>query len=209
MGQLLRRQQLHSVLVLHRRLMPPRNLKRINHLGLVHLKHPPSIHPSALARMKADRLPLSHLGQHPRQLRTRILRFLLEHRQIHSEPLQVQHLAVLPHLLNRRLSPLVGRLLLQAALLLDLNLPRLRVEPTLLFLNLLCRRPRLLGVGLASARPLLPLPRSLLPFRWPNQRPLEGHYLQSVLRPPNYLVVSGRSRSCLAGATLSGSAAST
>lgn len=207
MDQLLPRQQFHSVLV-HLRLQP-RSLKRANHLeGLVHLKHLPSIHPSALVRMKADQLPLSHLGKHPRQLRTRLLRFLLVYRQIptqiHSRPLQARHLVVPPHLLNQHPSPLVRQVLLQVALRLDLNPPRLLVEETLLFLNPPSQR-QLLGAGLVSAKLLLPLPHSLLLFPWLNQRLLEGHYSQLVL----HQLVRGRLRSCLAGATSSGSAAST
>jgi hypothetical protein len=174
---------------------------------LERLEHPPSTHPSALARMKVDLLLLLHLDRHPRQLRTRHLRFHLEHRralaQIHLRPRQLRHLAVLLHLLNRRLSPLARQLRVQAALLLDLNLPLLQVELTLLSHN----PQRRLGVGLVSARPLLPLLPSLLHFRWPNQHLQGGRCLQLVLLPPHYQSDSGRSRSYHAEATLSGNAA--
>jgi hypothetical protein len=159
--------------------------------------------------MKADLLLLLHLDRHPRQLRTRHLRFPLEHRrvlaQIRLRPRRIRHLAVLLHLLNRRLSPLARQLRVQAALLLDLNLRLLQVELTSLSLNPLSQRH--LGVELVSARPLLPLPLSLLPFRWLNQHLLGGLCSQSELPPPHYQTDSGRSRSHLEEATLSGSAA--
>ena len=183
-GQLLIQRQQLSLSALHQPLRIPletSNLKRANLLeGLVHLKHLPSIHHLVLERMKADHLLLLHLDRHRRQLRTLLLHFPLEHRQIpvqiHSRPLQVRLPLVLPHLLNKHLSRLAR---LQAASLLDLNLPPLQAELALRFLN------QLLGVGPVLARLLLPLPHFLHLFRWLNQRHLVGRYLRLVLRPPH------------------------